>query len=287
MSDRRLHIHRAGPLTTVQDRGRTGLAHLGVPRAGALDAPAAALAQRLVGNPPDAALLEVTGGGLEVSVTHGVWVAVTGAEVAVEVDGRPHGHDRAVRLPAGVRLRLGAPRRGLRSCVALAGGIAVEPVLGSRSTDTLAWVGPARVVDGAVLPLGPPAGPPAAVDVVRRPAPGPLRLLPGPRADRVAGDALALLADTAYVVAEASNRVGLRLDGAPLPMSSRAELPSEGAVLGAVQVPPDGRPVVLLADHPPTGGYPVVAVVHPADLWQCAQLRPGEPVRFALTRRGV
>jgi biotin-dependent carboxylase-like uncharacterized protein len=287
VSERTLHVHRAGPLTTVQDRGRTGLAHLGVPRAGALDAPAAALAHRLVGNPPDAALLEVTGGGLEVSATQGVWVAVTGAEVDVEVDGRVHGVDRAVRLPAGARLRLGAPRRGLRSCVAVAGGIDVEPVLGSRSTDTLAWVGPARVVDGTELPLGSPVGPPAAVDVVRRPVPGPLRLLPGPRTDRVAGDALALLVATAYVVGEASNRVGLRLDGAPLPLSSRAELPSEGAVLGAVQVPPDGRPVVFLADHPPTGGYPVVAVVHPEDVWQCAQLRPGESVRFALTRPGA
>ncbi|MXG88554.1 5-oxoprolinase/urea amidolyase family protein [Nocardioides flavescens] len=281
-----LHVHRAGPLTTVQDLGRVGWAHLGVPRAGALDGPAAALAQRLVGNPPDAALLEVTWGGLEVTSSHAVWVAVTGAPVPVEVDGRAVGHDRVVRLPAGGRLRLGTPERGVRSYVAVAGGIDVTPVLGSRSTDTLAWLGPPRVADGALLPVGLPTGPPAPVDVLRPPAPGPLRLHPGPRADRVEGDVLVRLAATSYVVGEASNRVGLRLDGDPLPLSVRDELPSEGAVLGAVQVPPDGRPVVFLADHPPTGGYPVVAVVDPGDLWCCAQLRPGEPVRFALTPGG-
>jgi len=281
-----LHVHRAGPLTTVQDRGRTGLAHLGVPRAGALDAPAAALAHRLVGNPPDAAQLELTWGGLEASADRGVWVAVTGAVSRLEVDGRVRDHARAVWLPGGARLVVGAPERGVRSCVAVAGGITVEPVLGSRSTDTLARVGPARVVDGTRLPLGAPKGPPPGADVERPPRRGPLRLLPGPRGDRVDGDALARLAATAYVVGEASNRVGLRLEGAPLPLRVHEELPSEGAVLGAVQVPPDGRPVVFLADHPPTGGYPVVAVVHPDDLWQCAQLRPGEPLRFTVAAGG-
>jgi biotin-dependent carboxylase-like uncharacterized protein len=275
-----LHVERAGALTTVQDRGRRGLAHLGVPRAGPLDVPAAAFANRLVGNDANAAVLEVTWGGLELVTDDGSWVAVTGAAVALDVDGAGRGCDRAEWVPAGARVRLGAPRAGVRSYVAVAGGVAVEPVLGSRATDTLAWVGPPRVQDGAELPVGDPAGPPAPVDTPRPRRPGPLRIGPGPRADWFAGDALERLCAATYVVSEASNRVGLRLDG-PAPERVRDdELPSEGMVLGAVQVPPGGQPVVFLADHPPTGGYPVLAVVHPDDLWQCAQLRPGEELRF-------
>jgi biotin-dependent carboxylase-like uncharacterized protein len=273
-------VESAGSLTTVQDRGRLGLAHLGVPRAGPLDGHAAALANRLVGNCPGTALLEVTWGGLEVSTDSGAWVAVTGASVPVHVDGAERGRDRAEWLPAGGRLRLGTPATGVRSYVAVAGGIDVDPVLGSRATDTLAWVGPPRVEDGDTLPVGAPAGPPAPLDTPRPPAPGPLRVGPGPRADWFAEDALDRLCAAAYVVAEDSNRVGLRLDGEAPRRVRDEELPSEGMVLGAVQVPPGGQPVVLLADHPPTGGYPVLAVVHPDDLWQCGQLRPGEPLRF-------
>ena len=152
-------------------------------------------------------------------------------------------------------------------------------MLGSRSTDTLAWVGPPRVTDGDVLQVGPSSGEPQAPDTPRPPSPGPVRLHPGPHASYFDDDAFAALCTATYAVRPESNRVGLRLDG-PAVVRRGPELPSEGMVLGAVQVPPDGQPVVLLADHPPTGGYPVVGVVHPDDLWQCAQLRPGEPVTF-------
>jgi allophanate hydrolase subunit 2 len=172
----------------------------------------------------------------------------------------------------------------LRSYVAVAGGIDVEPVLGSRSTDTLGHLGPPPVVVGDRLPVGAPTGSPAAVDAPRPPRAGELRIRQGPRADRVGGDAVALLCRTAYAVSPSSDRVGMRLEGDPLPLVTGAELPSEGMVLGAVQVPPDGRPVVFLADHPTTGGYPVVAVVEAADLWQCAQRRPGEPLSFTRAR---
>jgi biotin-dependent carboxylase-like uncharacterized protein len=275
-----LTVERAGPLTTVQDRGRAGLAHLGVPRAGPVDRPAAELANRLVGNGRDAALLEVTWGALELTTDTGVWVAVTGADAPVDVDGAGRGHDRAEWLPAGGRLRLGTPAHGVRSYLAVAGGIDVTPVLGSRATDTLAWVGPPRVEDGTSLPVGTPAGPPAAVDTPRPRTPRPLRVTRGPRADWFPGDALERLCASPYVVTAESNRVGLRLDGEPPRRVRDDELPSEGMVLGAVQVPPSGQPVVFLADHPPTGGYPVLAVVHPDDLWQCGQLRPGEELRF-------
>lgn len=270
-----LEVLTAGPLTTVQDRGRAGLAHLGVPRAGPLDLPAAGLANRLVGNGPDAAVLEVTLGGFRARSDAGVWVAVTGAA---------HAHAHASWLAAGEVLEIAPVSSGLRSYVAVAGGIAVDPVLGSRATDTLAWVGPPQVADGTLLPVGPATGEPRPLDTPRPPEPGPLRLFPGPHPAYFGDDVLATLGLATYDVRPESNRIGLRLRGPAVPRTAATELPSEGMVLGAVQVPPDGQPVVLLADHPPTGGYPVVGVVHPDDLWQCAQLRPGESVRFAALR---
>jgi len=276
-----LQVLSAGVLTTIQDRGRAGHAHLGVPRSGALDPPAAALANRLVGNDPGAAVLEVTLGGLSVRTDTGCWVAVTGAPTPVSVGGRPAAYARAEWVPAGATLTLGTPATGVRSYVAVAGGLAVDPVLGSRSTDTLAGIGPARVEPGQLLPVG-RGGPPTPLDTPPRRVADGLRLHPGPRGDWVEGDALDLLCAGSWSVLPASDRVGLRLTGPPLPRRP-GELESEGMVLGAVQLPPDGRPVVFLADHPTTGGYPVVAVVDSADLWQCAQLRPGEAVSF---RRG-
>jgi biotin-dependent carboxylase-like uncharacterized protein len=275
-----LEVRSVGPSVLVQDEGRPGWAHLGVPRSGALDAPAFALANRLVGNDPSDACLEVLLGGLVLTSDEPVWVAVTGAPCPVTVGGRAGELAAPVRLDAGAELRLERPPAGLRSYLAVSGGVAVEPVLGSRSHDTLGRVGPPPVAAGDRLPVGIPSGPPAPLDTPRPPVAGPLRVTSGPRADRVDGDVLDLLHRTSYAVSPDSDRVGLRLVGDPLPLVDRGELPSEGVVLGAVQVPPDGQPVVFLADHPTTGGYPVVAVVDERDLWQCAQARPGEAVRF-------
>lgn len=277
-----LTVLETGPLVTVQDRGRVGHAHLGVPRGGALDAPAAALANRLVGNGPDAAVLEVLLGGLRV-VNHGPgrWAALTGARADVVVGMTAERWGEPFWWPQGTELSLGVPSTGVRSYLAVGGGIDVEPVLGSRSTDTLAWVGPPKVEAGAHLAVGAVAGAPVAVDpgVARRPVG--LRFTAGPRADWVAS--LAPLTAAAWRVLPASDRVGLRLDGPALVRTRTDELASEGMVLGAVQVPPDGSPVVFLADHPVTGGYPVVAVVDVRDLWQCAQARPGEVIHFVRT----
>ncbi|GAA5048060.1 5-oxoprolinase subunit C family protein [Streptomyces similanensis] len=288
MSDRALVVVRAGALTTVQDGGRPGHAHLGVPRSGALDAPAAALANRLVGNPRGAAVLETTLDGCALRPRSPVAVAVTGAPCPVRLDGRPVAWGAPVRVPAGAVLEVGAAVRGVRGYVAVGGGVAVEPVLGSRSTDLLSGLGPAPLTDGTVLPLGPPAGLPAAVDVAPRPGPAAelvLRVVLGPREDWFTARALRVLATRPYRVSSASNRVGLRTEGPALERARTGELPSEGMVLGAVQVPPDGRPVVFLADHPTTGGYPVIAVVRAADLPAAAQAAPGTPVRFVPVRR--
>jgi biotin-dependent carboxylase-like uncharacterized protein len=281
-----LTVVDAGALTTVQDLGRTGWAHLGVPRAGALDAPAAALANRVVGNPPDAAVLETTLTGVSLRADAGHWVAVTGATCEVRVDAAAVAHGEAVYVRRGAVLTVGRALRGVRSYVGVAGGIAVDPVLGSRSIDTLAGVGPPMPSEGTTLPVGERHGQPRPHDTPRPVATGPLRVLRGPRLDWFAPEALDVLCGAAYVVGEASNRVGLRLSGPSLERVRHDELASEGMVLGAVQVPPDGQPVVFLADHPVTGGYPVVAVVHPGDLHVCAQARPGETVRFTPDRAG-
>jgi biotin-dependent carboxylase-like uncharacterized protein len=275
-----LDVRASGPLATVQDRGRAGLAHLGVPRGGTLDRPAADLGNRLVGNVLDAAVVEITLGGLEVEATAGHWVAVTGAHADVRLDGRAVGHGEAVWLRAGAVVAVGRPRRGVRSYLAVAGGIGVRPVLGSRSTDTLAWVGPPRVEAGTELPVGAPTGEPRPTEMGAPRKTGPLRVHPGPRGDWFGEQAWRTLCSAAYVVTTESNRIGMRLDGPVLDRVREGELPSEGMVLGAVQVPPEGRPVVFLADHPPTGGYPVIAVVAGEDLWQCAQALPGDEVRF-------
>lgn len=277
---RTLTVVSVGGLVTVQDRGRFGWAHLGVPRAGALDQPAADLANRLVGNDLGDAVLEATLGGVEVTVQVAASVAVTGARCHVRVNGRSVAFGEPVSVPAGARVALGRATEGVRSYLAVAGGIMVEAVLGSRSTDTLAGVGPAVVAAGRVLPLGAPRRPRALDVPARRARPDGVRVTPGPRADWFGPDALASLCAVAWQVLPASNRVGLRLDGPALPRVQTGELASEGTVLGSVQVPPDGRPVVFLHDHPVTGGYPVLAVVDEEDLAVCAQLRPGERLRF-------
>ncbi|MEU9342399.1 biotin-dependent carboxyltransferase family protein [Streptomyces sp. NPDC048278] len=288
MTDRALVVVRAGALTTVQDRGRPGYAHLGVPRSGALDGPAAALVNRLAGNAPDAAVLETTLNGCAVRPRSTVVVAVGGAPCPVTVGGRPAPWGAPVVVPAGELLEVGAARSGVRSYVAVSGGIAVEPVLGSRATDLLSGLGPAPLADGTVLPLGRPSGPHARVDVVPHPSPPAelvLRVTLGPRDSWFTPGAVRAFTSRAYRVSSASNRIGLRTEGPALERARTGELASEGMVLGAVQVPPDGRPVVFLADHPTTGGYPVIAVVRAADLPAAAQAVPGIPVRFVAVRR--
>jgi len=277
-------VLRAGPLTTVQDLGRPGWAHLGVPRSGALDAPALRLANRLVGNPEDVAGLEITAGGSSLRLTRASTVAVTGAPTPLTVAGHPAPFGAPVPVPAGATVEVGRPRHGVRTYLAVAGGVDVPAVLGSRSTDTLSGLGPPPLRDGAELAVGDPAGEPSTVDFTPTSAPGEivLRVRPGPRHDWFSHPE-ALLADT-YTVDLNSNRVGARLTGRSLTRAVAGELPSEGIVLGAVQVPASGQPLVFLADHPTTGGYPVIAVVADPDLPLLAQARPGERIRFEEVR---
>lgn len=282
--ERTLVVLDAGALTTVQDLGRPGHAHLGVPRSGALDAPALRLANRLAGNPEGSAGLETTATGVRFRLTHAGVVAVTGARCAVRVDGRAGPWGAVVPVPAGGVVEIGAATEGLRSYVAVAGGLTVPAVLGSRSTDLLSGLGPAPLGSGDVLPLGVPTREPSGSEAVPRSTGGELGLIPGPRQDWLTAEALARLDGASYQVGAASNRIGLRLVGPVLERSRSEELPSEPVVLGAVQVPPNGQPLVFLADHPTTGGYPVVGVVREADLPACAQARPGDRITLRLLR---
>jgi biotin-dependent carboxylase-like uncharacterized protein len=283
---RRLDVEEVGAQVTVQDLGRPGLAHLGVPRSGALDAPAHRLANRLVGNPESAATLECLDGRVTVRVHSSATVAVTGAEVPVSVDGRAREWGSGFPVRAGALVEVGAATSGLRAYLAVSGGIAVTEVLGSRATDLLSGLGPDPVEIGDTLPLGPPTGAPVPVDAPRPPRrTGVLRMLLGPREDWFEPEAVSALDGSSYVVGSSSNRIGLRLEGDPIPWAGSEELPSEGMVLGAVQVPPNGQPVVFLHDHPTTGGYPVIGVVLADDLASCAQLRPGERVTLRVVGR--
>jgi biotin-dependent carboxylase-like uncharacterized protein len=276
---RALEVVRPGPHTTVQDGGRPGRAALGVGRSGACDRRAHALANRLVGNPADAAVLEVVLGGLGVRAHGDLLLATTGARC-----GGPWPYAAPTRLRDGEVLSLGPPVTGVRTYVAVRGGLDVEPVLGARSTDVLAGLGPPVPAAGDLLPVGPVTGPLPVVDVapVAEPADGDvvLEVLPGPRRDWFDDDAWTRLRTTRWAVTAESNRVGLRLDGGPLDRLREGELPSEGMVRGAVQVPPSGLPVLFLADCPVTGGYPVIAYVTDEDVDLAAQLRPGQGVRL-------
>lgn len=256
-----------GWATSIQDAGRPGRADIGVPTSGALDAGLRAVLNRLVGNPEDAAVLE-TLGGLRVRPTTGTVVATAAERAARAVAA---GETVAVEPAAGA----------LWGYLAVRGGLDVEPVLGSRSQDSRSGLGPAPVRAGGRLPVGSDPGTPLVIDQAPPPPPDDVvGVWPGPRVDWFASGALDRLAATPYTVSSDVSRVGVRLDGPELERRITAELPSEALLTGAIQVPPDGRPVVMLADHPTTGGYPVLAVVDPAALSTVVQARPGTPLRF-------
>jgi biotin-dependent carboxylase-like uncharacterized protein len=272
-----------GMQTLVQDAGRPGFGSSGVSAAGAFDRSALRQANALVANAAEAAVLEVLGGGLRLRATREHLVAVTGAIGPVRVDGRPVEHGRAVVVMSGQEVALGTFTVGLRAYVSVAGGVDADPVLGSRSTDTLSGLGPDAVAEGTKLRVGFPTGrTPDIVDVPALIASGTtaVEVVVGPRDDWFAPPAMASLFASAWTVSSTSNRIGIRLDGPQLERSITDELPSEPCVFGSIQVTSSGQPVALGPDHPVTGGYPVIAVVVDRHLDRLAQLRPGETVRF-------
>ncbi|GAB3692742.1 5-oxoprolinase/urea amidolyase family protein [Corynebacterium nasicanis] len=280
-----LQVADPGLLTLVQDLGRPGHGNLGVTESGAADRASARAANAAVGNPSGAAVLENIG-GLELTALVDTVVAVTGARSAVTVEDRPVELGNAVLLSSGDTLHVEAPSLGLRSYVAVRGGLVDTPVLGSQATDVLSGLGP-RAITGGVVSAGPaPRG--AAATRVSNPlrvteregtTHAELRCVPGPREDWFLAGMEALTRQV-WQVSGQSNRVGLRLEGEPLERGRTGELASEGIVAGSVQIPANGLPVVFLRDHPVTGGYPVVATVLAEDLDIAAQLPPGGTVSF-------
>lgn len=279
-------VIQPGPLSTLQDLGRFDSMRLGVPTAGALDQPSHRLANRLVGNAESCATIETTLGGLEIEFSTHAVAAVTGAAGDVFVDQRREGTGYTLLLRPGQRLRIDPPRAGLRSYLAVAGGFSAPLRYGSRSADLLSGLGPAPLAAGDRIGIDAPATaePPwATVDVAPVAPPArdiTCRVLPGPRRDWLVPEAWEVLTGSEYVVGGRSNRIGIRLEGPALERAISRELHSEGIVTGAIQVPGDGRPVVFMHDHPTTGGYPVIGVVHPADLHLLGQIVPGGTVRF-------
>jgi KipI family sensor histidine kinase inhibitor len=289
-----LRMTRCDRPALFEDGGRAGRADQGVAESGALDRHALAEANVCVGNPPDAAALEITFGGFALRADRPVTLAVTGAPCPLTIraaDGRilSAPFAKPFALDTGDEIDLGFPPEGVRSYLALRGGFAVQPVLGSASTDTLAKLGPAPVQAGDVLV---PANRLAVAVDPDRPAPErlpragevvTLDITLGPRADWFTEKGLYTLLAQEWLVTAESSRVGMRLAGEePLERHVDAELPSEGTPIGAIQVPHSGQPVLFLADHPLTGGYPVIGVVASHHLARAGQIPIGARIRFNL-----
>ncbi|GAA1389226.1 biotin-dependent carboxyltransferase family protein [Luteococcus peritonei] len=282
----RLLVERPGPRTLLQDGGRPGLAHLGVSAGGAFDRAAWHLGNRLVGNQAGAASLELLMGQLALRAVDGdMLVALTGAEAPLTVAGRGVDVLSPVLLREGELLEVGVPVRGLRSYLAVRGGLEGRRVFGSLSSDPTRQMGPAPLQAGQELLVG-TAGREALLGTDLAVATGgpsehlELGATWGPREDWFAPEARALLARGTWQMTSESDRVGARLDGPRLTRAVTEELASEAVVRGAVQVPTSGLPLVFGPDHPTTGGYPVIAVVDGPDADRLAQARPGCTVGF-------
>lgn len=282
-----LLVHEPGPLTTVQDLGRTGHLRVGIPPAGPLDLEAFVLANRLAGNPDGAAALECTLIGPRVEFTDARLVALTGADMQATLNGSEAPRWASFPVRAGDVLRLGPARSGVRAYLAVAGGLDTPPALGSRATylrgQLGGWHGRA-LRKGDALPLGAPGAPRAARvrpgSVPDYAAPVELRAVPGPQDDRFTADGIATFFASAYEMLPQSDRMGARLRGPRIEHTRGHDIISDGIPLGGVQVVGDGQPIVLLADRQSTGGYTKIATVCSFDVGRVAQVRPGERVRF-------
>jgi KipI family sensor histidine kinase inhibitor len=288
-----------GLFTTIQDRGRWGHQANGVPVAGPMDIDSHDAANAAVGNPSDAATLEVTLTGPELRFDHDAVIAVAGADIGASVDGAALPRHACCPVRPGSILRFGERRTGARAYVAFGGGIDIPIVLGSRATHVLSGLGGLggrALVAGDRFPLGPTGGE-AEADHGRLsrlgsearpsvPAGGArLRVLPGPQDDRLPAAALEELVRSRFRVSPQSNRMGYRLEGARIPTAESAEMISDATFTGSIQVPPSGEPILLMADRQTTGGYPQIATVITADLPLAGQLAPGDWVEFTMCTR--
>ena len=283
---RRIHVADPGFLTTMQDLGRFGYAHLGVSPCGAADSLSLRAGNRLVGNSDKAAVLEMTMTGGTFLFEEEADFAVTGSDFGASLDNRPVSCWTAVHADAGSQLRLGRSRGGARCYLCVSGGFETVPILGSASTDLRSGFGGFNgraLRTGDRLAIGAATGRPRMSDAreLRYCVSGAtLRVTRGPQAGYFPAEALARLAGNLYVMRDDSNRLGIRLSGEPIHGSPQATFLTEGVSLGAVQIPPDGQPIILLVDQQTTGGYPKPFNVILADLPRAGQLAPRTAVRF-------
>ena len=286
-----LRVVEPGLLTTVQDLGRYGYQRFGVPVSGAMDDFALRAANLMVGNEEGAGALELTVLGPTIVIESDTSIAITGGDLSPALDGEPVPLWETINVPAGSRLSFGGARDGLRSWLAVAGGIDVPMVMGSRSTYVRGGIGG---LQGRALSAGDTLStlsPSGGVDVGRRlpedfPAPSygnshQLRFVPGPQDEAFTEDAVSTLLGSIYSVSMDQDRMGCRLEGPALKHRSGPDIVSDGSPLGAVQVPGDGTPIVLLADRGTTGGYTKIATVIGADVGLLAQAMPGDEVTFS------
>jgi biotin-dependent carboxylase-like uncharacterized protein len=275
-----------GPLTTLQDRGRRGWQRYGVSPAGALDSVALALANALVGNPPGEAALEFTlVGGIWRCEAESARIAVAGGAFALSLDGAPVPAWRSLTLRRGATLAIGAAPDAARGYLAVAGGFAVEPELGSVSVHLRSGLGGGAVARGQLLALrqaSAPGGPERALDPrLAPPRRATIRVVLGPQDDYFAPETVALFQSAAWRVSAEADRMGMKLSGPVLAHARGFDVLSDGIATGSVQVPGNGQPIVLLNDRQTTGGYPKIATAITADLPSLGQLRPGDSLRFA------
>jgi antagonist of KipI len=282
-------VIKPGMLTTIQDTGRWGYQAHGVPVAGPMDPVSHRVANALVGNARGAALLEITLVGPELEFEDERLVAVAGADFDLSLDGRPAPLNAPFTVAAGSHLRFGARGLGARAYLAVSGGIAVTPTLGSRSThvvSAMGGLGGRALLAGDRLPLGDPSlrqGAALAPQEAMAALPdggATIRVLAGPQADRFTADALEMLQSAPYTVAGNSDRMGFRLEGLPLAYARGADIISDATPLGVLQVPASGQPILLMADRQTTGGYPKIATVITADIAIAGQLAPSDAIMF-------
>lgn len=291
-----IKIIRAGRINSVQDMGRTGFRHLGICQSGALDRSALAIANLLVGNPRDSAAIEFTLGPCELAFTSDTRIALGGADFGATLDGQPLLPWWSVQVRAGQALKLNAARHGMRSYLAVAGGINSAAQLGSRATDLQAGFGGhggRALTEGDALSAGAPDNPAAAVHKaaafgVRAPSwydaddteVLAIRVMPGPEYDLFSAATQKTFWNSSWTLTPQSNRMGFRLSGPELKIKKSGDLLSHGVLPGVIQVPPAGQPIVLMADAQTTGGYPKIGVVIGADLARLAQLRFNRTLQF-------
>lgn len=282
-----LRIDRPGLFSSLQDMGRFGYQRFGISASGAMDTLALQAANLLVGNPRGIAAVELTMLGLSAVVEEGpIRIALAGADMPIRINDRPVEGWQSHALSHGDRFDIGAARTGMRAYLAIAGGFAVPPTLGSLSTHSRSAIGGLEgraLRTGDLLPIdGTPAGPRLRLPETHRPrAHGPIRVVLGPQDDFFTPAGIATFLGSEYRVTDKADRMGAQLDGPAIEHAAGFNIVSDGIMNGSIQVPGNGRPLVLLADRQSTGGYPKIATVIGPDLWRLGQARPGDTLRFA------